>query len=40
MEIELEDMEHGKPINFSNMAQEKQAKIKQMKAKKQYPELL
>lgn len=40
MEIELEDMEHGKPINFTTMAAQKQAKIKAMKAKKQYAELL
>lgn len=40
MEIELEDMEHGKPINLSNMAEEKQAKIRLFKAKKQYAELL
>ena len=33
-------MEHGKPINFAGMAQEKQAKIKLMKSKKQYAELL
>ena len=40
MEIELEDMEHRKTINLSNMAEEKQAKIRQFKAKKQYAELL
>jgi hypothetical protein len=33
-------MEHGKPINFTNMAAEKQSKIKAMKSKKQYAELL
>ena len=33
-------MEHGKAINFSNMGQDKENKIKTLKSKKQYSELL
>lgn len=40
MEIELEEMEHGKVLNLGNIAEDKQAKIKAMKTKKQYKELL
>ena len=40
MEIELEEMEHGKLVSYSSIADDKQSKIKLMKAKKQYAELL
>lgn len=34
MNIELEEMEHGKVIKYSSIADDKQTKIKAMKAKK------
>ena len=40
MDIELEEMEHGKVVKYTSIADDKQTKIKMMKAKKQYNELL
>lgn len=40
MEIELEEMEHGKKLNLGNIAEDKKTKIRLMKANKQYKELL
>lgn len=40
MDIELEEMEHGKVVKYSSIADDKQSKIKVLKAKKQYNELL
>lgn len=36
MEIELEEMEHGKVLNLGNIAEEKKVKIRLMKVNKQY----
>ena len=40
MDIELEEMEHGKVVNYSSMADDKQTKVKMMKVKKQYNVIL
>lgn len=40
MDIELEEMEHGKVVQYSSIAADKQSKIKVLKGKKQYEELL
>lgn len=36
MDIELTEMEHGKPLTLSSLAGDKNAKIKELKAKKNY----
>lgn len=40
MDIELTEMEHGKPLTLSSIKGEKNAKIKELKEKKNYPALL
>lgn len=39
MDIELTEMEHGKPLTLSSLAGDKNAKIKELKVKKNYAEL-
>ena len=40
MDIELTEMEHGKPLTLSSALDEKKSKIKVLKNKKQFNELL
>lgn len=40
MDIELEEMEHGKVVKYTTITDDKQSKIKVLKAKRQYNEIL